>query len=281
MKLCTFAIALCAVTLCLRAEDKPAAIECTGTVQPDPLVEMTPQVSGTVVRVMTDLGAQAKKGDLLAQLDPTAAQIELEEAMAKLQVAEASLKLHLTELDAVHRERDRTARLVEAKAVSKEEVDAIETKSDTAAAQIEVAKASVQVARAGVEEAKLNLSRTQILCPIDGLVLDVRCTPGQNVVAGGTAGATPLFVVGQMDHVRIAAVVSEKDVVHVRAGQTARFTVAARPGETFEGRVHAVRLAGKKNATSYGVIIDAANAERKLLPYFTANVTIVTGPADQ
>jgi len=140
---------------------------------------------------------------------------------------------------------------------------------------VKSAAAQVEQARASLTQAEVNVEKTRIFAPIDGIVVSRAVDVGQTVAASMQA-PTLLSIAADLTRMRVNAGVDESDVGRIEAGQQVRFRVDAFPSEEFEGKVSQVRLQPivLQNVVTYGVIIDVLNGERKLRPGMTANVTI-------
>jgi HlyD family secretion protein len=153
--------------------------------------------------------------------------------------------------------------------VSQQELDAIN-------AQLAQSNATLSTRRAAVADAKLNLERTVIVSPIDGIVLDRKTDKGRTVNA--SMNAPVLFtLVNNLTKMQINAAVAEADIGSIQEGQEVKFTVDAFPSRTFTGTVRQVRNAATANQSvvSYATIIDVNNEDLKLKPGMTANVSII------
>ena len=151
------------------------------------------------------------------------------------------------------------------------------SRGDFVAQRHVVADAGLAESKAALKRAELDLSHCMIVSPIDGIVLDRRCTAGQVVAAG--AGPALFQIASDLKKLHVLASVAESDVVRVAAGQPAQITVDALPGKKFAGKVTQVRLNGatRRGAAVYTVVIAVDNPDNKLLPYLTAKVNIATG----
>jgi len=148
----------------------------------------------------------------------------------------------------------------------------------TAAAQVASARAQIAQATAELSSAQLDLSRTTIVAPASGVIINKLVEPGTTVAA---SFQTPnLFeIAADTTRMQVEASVDEADIGQVRDGQAVRFTVDSYPGETFAAVVRQIRKAATEtqNVVSYLVILDVDNKDGKLLPGMTANVEIITG----
>ena len=143
-------------------------------------------------------------------------------------------------------------------------------------AQIENARAQVQQREASVEQALIDLERTFIRAPVNGVVINRQVSLGQTVAA--SLNAPVLFTIAQdLRQMQVEANVDEADIGQIQTGQEVEFTVDAHAGRTFRGRIQQVRQAPEvvQNVVTYTVIVTANNAQQLLLPGMTANVNVV------
>jgi HlyD family secretion protein len=236
-------------------------VTATGTLSAVTTVQVGSQVSGLIARLFVDFNSRVKKGQLLAQLDPTPFQQTVEQRQAdltKAKVDAANAKITY----------GRQARLAKAGLAAQADLDAAKT-------AYEGAEAQVQQATAALNQAQTNLKYTNIISPIDGIVVDRQYDVGQTVAA--SFQAPTLFSIAQdLTKMQVQADVDQSDIGRVQVGQTARFTVDAYPEQEFRGRIAQIRLNAtvSQNVVTYPVIIEVPNPEEKLHPKMTANVTI-------
>jgi HlyD family secretion protein len=236
-------------------------ITATGTLSAVTTVQVGSQVSGMIARLFADFNSHVKKGQLLAQLDPTPFQQAVEQRQAdvtKAKVEAANAKITY----------DRQQRLASSGLAPQADLDA-------AKAQYEAAVAGVQQASAALQQAQTNLKYTNIVSPIDGVVIDRAYDVGQTVAA--SFQAPTLFQIAQdLTKMQVQADVDQSDIGRVQVGQPARFTVDSYPDQEFHGRISQIRLNAtvSQNVVTYPVIIEVPNPDEKLRPKTTANVTI-------
>ena len=237
------------------------SVTATGTISAVTTVQVGSQVSGVISRLYVDFNSRVKKGQLLAELDPTPFQQTVEQRRAdltKAQVDAASFQLTL----------NRQRRLLAAGLTSQADLDAAKSSYDGSRAQ-------VQQSNAAMKQAQTNLQYTRIASPIDGVVADRQYDVGQTVAA--SFSAPTLFTIAQdLTKMQVQADVDQSDIGRIQVGQVARFTVDAYPEEEFRGKIKEIRLNASvtQNVVSYPVIIEVANPEERLRPKMTANVTI-------
>lgn len=236
-------------------------VTATGTLSAVTTVQIGSQVSGVIARLYADFNSHVTKGQLLAELDPTPFQAQVEQRQAdltKARVEVANAKINY----------DRQMRLSKAGLAPQADVDNAKAQYDSAAAQ-------VQQSQAALSQSLTNLKYTKISSPIDGVVVDRAYDVGQTVAA--SFQAPTLFQIAQdLTKMQVQADVDQSDIGRVQVGQTARFTVDAYPDEEFRGRISQIRLNAtiNQNVVSYPVIIEVANPGERLRPKMTANVTI-------
>src|SRR5256885_11362359 len=237
------------------------SVTATGPLAAVTTVQVGSQVSGVIARLYADFNSHVKKGQLLAELDPTPFQQQVEQRQAdvtKWKVEAATAKIRY----------ERQRRLVTSGLAAQADLDA-------ARAQYEAAEAQVQQSSAALQQAMTNLHYTNINSPIDGVVVDRQYDVGQTVAA--SFQAPTLFSIAQdLTKMQVQADVDQSDIGRVAIGQLARFTVDAYPDEEFRGRISQIRLNASvnQNVVSYPVIIEVPNPDEKLRPKMTANVTI-------
>jgi HlyD family secretion protein len=172
---------------------------------------------------------------------------------------------------------DRTRQLAREKLVSQSDVDTARSNDDQAVAQIALDQAAVQQAEAGLEEARVSLAYTDIVSPVDGVVVSRNVSVGQTVAA---SFQTPtLFLIAEdLTKMQVDANVSESDIGEVKEGQRASFTVDAFPGREFTGSVAQVRNApiSVQNVVTYDVVVAVDNADLALKPGMTATTGVTT-----
>ena len=239
------------------------SITATGTIEPVTEVTVGTQVSGIVSHLYVDYNSVVKKGQVIAELDRTNLISELNTAKANLSSAQSSAAYELSNYN-------RYKALYDKGLVSADEYES---------AQLSYLKAKEQVntSRESVQKAQTNLGYATITSPIDGVILSKSVEEGQTVAA--SFNTPELFVIAQdLTDMRVIADIDEADIGGVKEGQRVTFTVDAFPDDTFEGSVTQVRQEAttESNVVTYEVVISAPNADLKLKPGLTANVTIYT-----
>jgi HlyD family secretion protein len=225
-------------------------------------VDVGSQISGIINVLNADFNSPVKKGDVVAEIEPTIYQAVLHQAQADVASSKAGLELSRLTLE-------RKKSLVAQKA-------ATEADLDKAAADYQQAEATVCIKQAVTERAQADLDHCKIVAPVDGIVIARKVDIGQTVAAAMT---TPvIFTIAQnITKMHISATVSEADIGQVANGQTVDFNVDAFPDEVFHGKVVQVRKAPTttNNVVTYETIIDVDNPEQKLFPGMTADVSIL------
>ncbi len=255
-------------------------------------IKVGAEVSGQITKVYVDFNSQVTQGQVLAEIDPTRLRARAQQARAQVATAEAALaqaqaSVSRTGTDILIQEREyaRRAQLAERGFVSKSGLDTASSSlasaragTRTAAAQVASARAQIAQANAELSSALLDLSRTTIIAPVSGVVINKLVEPGTTVAA---SFQTPnLFeIAADTTRMQVEASVDEADIGQVRDGQAVRFTVDSYPDETFAATVRQIRKAATEtqNVVSYLVILDVDNKDGKLLPGMTANVEVITG----
>jgi len=254
-----------------------ATVSSTGTVNPVTSVQVGSQVSGQIKELFVDFNSPVKQGMLIARIDPETFEYRVRQAEADLEAARSGAGR--AEVAMINAERDlkRSKELVARNFVSPADLDRAQSTFDLAAAELKTAKAVVQQRNAALASARVDLSRTDIRAPVDGVVIKRTVDVGQTVAA--SLQAPELFIIAKdLRDMQVETSIDEADVGRIRVGQRAAFNVDAFPGRPFAGEVKSVRKAAQnvQNVVTYIAIISANNDRGELLPGMTANVRITT-----
>lgn len=253
------------------------SITATGSVEPVDTVAVGTQVSGIIDKIYVDFNSTVKKGQVLAVLDTKNLTSTLNSAKANLQSAQANLQSANAALGYQRANYNRYKALYQKGLISANDFESARLSYRQAEEQVAMMKESVVAAQESVRTAQTNLGYATIVSPIDGTIINKYVAEGQTVAA---SFSTPeLFGVARdLKKMQVLADVDEADIGDVRPGESATFTVDAYPDDTFQGTVQQVRLGGStsNNVVTYKVVISTSNADLKLKPGMTANVTIYT-----
>ena len=257
--------------------DVVRTVVTTGSVNPVVTVQVGSYVSGPIKALYCDFNTKVKAGQLCAKIDPRTYDVALAQAKANLATAKAQHAKDRAGLAYAKLNYERDRGLVARGIVSQETVDADKSAYEQAAAQVKLDEATIAQRQAALEGAQVNLDYTDIVSPVDGIVVSRNVDVGQTVAA---SFQTPtLFLIAKdLTKMQVDTNVSESDIGRVKVGDRATFTVEAYPKKTFEGRVKEVRQAPitVQNVVTYDAVIGVDNPERLLLPGMTANAKIVT-----
>ena len=250
-------------TVALDRGDIAQTVTANGALEAVQTVQVGSEVSGKIMELFADYNSLVTNGQVLAKLDASTYERQVEQAEAERESAKASLKL------------------AEANFKRAEELRALELVSqadyDQAEAARAQARATLQVRQASLSKAQVDLEKTTIFSPMDGVVISRAVDVGQTVAA--SLNAPTLFTIAQdLRQMRIEAQISEADVGGVAEGQAVRFTVDAFPSRTFTGAVSQVRFEPVTNqgVVNYVAIVDVDNGDLKLRPGMTANAEVTT-----
>lgn len=287
-----------------------AAVAATGAVSPVSQVTVGTQVSGQIKDILVDFNSEVKAGQLIAVIDPETFEYRLRSAQADVDAARAtvltaqanvaasraqvsSAKTDLTEARRTHErnlmlvgkgfiaqsESDKSNALVN---TTLEGVKAAEAQVGVSDAQVRSAQANVSQREAALLQARVDLARTRVTSPVNGIVIKRSIERGQTVAS--SLQSPELFIIARnLQDMQVEAAIDEADVGRIRSGQKATFTVDAFPGQTFEGQINQVRKAATNvaNVVTYVAVVRFSNTDGRLLPGMTANVRVITDTRDQ
>lgn len=287
-----------------------AAVSATGTLNPVVSVQVGSQVSGQIKEIFVDFNSVVKKNDVIARIDPESFQLRVSQAMSDLEAARATaltqranvaaLQAEVSRARVAHAETERDLKrnqmLVDkgfvsqaalektqsAVAIAAEQVKTAQAQRAVGDAQIRNGEALVKQRESQLAQAKVDLERTTIRAPVDGIVISRSVDAGQTVAA--SLQAPVLFQIARnLTDMQVEASIDESEIGRVAIGQDATFTVDSFPGRTFRGKITQVRKAALvvQNVVTYVAIISAANPDLTLLPGMTTNVRITVANRDQ
>jgi HlyD family secretion protein len=258
-----------------------SVVSASGTLEAVETVQVGTQVSGTVQTLSADFNTIVRKGQVLARLDPSLIQAEVERAKASLAGAEADVERLRVTLNDADRKLERARALFARELIPRSDLDAADMAKRTSDAQVKAAIAQVTQARAALAQAQVNLQKTVITSPIDGIVISRAVDVGQTVAASLQA-PTVFTIAADLSRMQLKASIDESDLGSIVDRQAVTFRVDAYPNDVFRGAVEQVRLNPviEQNVVTYAAIISAPNPELKLKPGMTANVTVEVARRD-
>ena len=257
-------------------------INATGAVNPITTVLVGTYVSGPIQAVDVKFNSPVKKGQRIAKIDPASFAVKVRGAEANLKNVQAKVEGDRADLKLKKLLFERNRVLLQRNLIAQNDLDTAEASYQQASAQLALDQAAVAQAQASLEDAQVNLRYTDILSPVDGVVVSVSVAVGQTVAASFQT-PTLFLIAGDLAKMQVDTNVSESDVGRVREGQPATFTVDAYPGQPFHGTVVQVRNAPitVQSVVTYDVVVAVDNPGLELKPGMTANVSITTARRDQ
>ncbi len=250
-------------------------VTASGSLEAVDTVQVGTQVSGAIQSLGADFNSIVKKGQVLARLDPSIIQADIERAKANLLGAEADVERLNVQLADADTKLSRAKELAARQLIATSDLDAAQLTKRTNEAQVKAAAAQVTQARAALSQAQVNLQKTVITSPIDGIVISRSVDVGQTVAASLQA-PTLFTIAADLSQMQLKASIDESDLGNVKPGQLVTFHVDAYPTDVFRGKVQQVRLNPviESNVVTYAAIVSAPNAQLKLKPGMTATLTV-------
>ncbi len=260
--------------------DIDAQIVTSGTLTPVNQVDVGSSVSGKIVKLYADFNTLVKKGQLLARLDPAVYKDAVEQNDAEVKIAEANFEQAKVNLDLAVKKYDRQSDLFSKNLISKEEKEAAEESLAAAKEMIKTSASDLRQAKDDLQSSRIDLAHTEIVSPMDGIVVSRLVSEGQTLAA--RMDAPVLFkVADDISRLRLECAVDEADIGRVKNPEKVVFQVDAFPGEAFQGRVVEVRQGADtdQNVVTYKAIVEVDNAGTRLRPGMTAVASIHVGEA--
>ena len=256
-------------------------VTATGTLNPTLTVIVGSYVSGTIVSLSCDYNTPVKVGQVCAKIEPRPYQTAVDQAKANIAVAEAQLVKDKANLEYAGTNNQRLQHLVKQGSISNDAADQARNAFEQAQAQVGLDEATIELRRAELEAAQVNLDYTNIVSPVDGVVISRNVTQGQTVAS--SLQTPTLFLVGaDPAEMQVDTNVSESDIGGVKENATASFTVDAYPKRVFDGKVVQVRQSPQtvQNVVTYDAVVGVDNPDLALRPGMTAQMRIVVDRRD-
>lgn len=262
-------------TLQITRGDIADTVQATGTLQAVKTVNVGTQVSGVVQKLYVDFNEIVKAGQVIARLDPSIIQTQIEQREASVTRAQADLERLRVGLADAKRKLEQAKGLWDKQLIPRDQLDTAELNVKTQESQIKSSEAGLVQAQADLNAQRVNLGHTVITAPIDGIIMQRSVDEGQTVQSSTTA-PTLYIIAADLTDMQVLASIDESEVGRMRPGQPVTFRVDAYPTDTFRGAVKEVRLQPTtvQNVVTYSTVITVPNPEYKLKPGMTANVTI-------
>jgi HlyD family secretion protein len=250
-----------------------STVTAIGTVEPILRVVVGSQVSGTVMRWHADFNQTVRQNEVLAELDQDQIKATIAQRVAALAAAEAGAAEANARLTKATLSLERLQRAYEQHSASENELALAQADQLAARAAEQAALARIELARAELRSAEIQLDKTIIRSPIDGVIISRDIDAGQTVAASLSA-PTLFTIANDLRNMRVSAAVSETDIGRVHEGMATEFRVDAYPKLRFRGSVTQVRYAETvvDNVVTYVTLIDAPNPDLLLRPGMTATV---------
>jgi HlyD family secretion protein len=262
-------------TLQVTRGDVADVVAATGTLEAVVTVDVGTQVSGLVQDMYADFNDIVKKGQIIARLDPSLIQTQIEQRNASVVRAKADLERLQVSLADSRRKHDQAKAMWDKQLIPRDQLDTAEMNVKTLESQIKSSEAGLTQAVADLNSQQVNLGHTVIKAPIDGVIISRSVDPGQTVAA--SMNAPVLYQIAQdLTKMQVLANIDEADVGRMRPGQHVSFRVDAYPTDRFVGMVQQVRLQPTvvQNVVVYSTVIAVPNPQLKLKPGMTASVDI-------
>lgn len=258
-----------------------STVAATGNLSAVITVQVGTQVSGTIQKLYVDYNSRVKKGQAIAEIDPSLFKASVEQSQGNYLSAEANLQRAKVSRDDAERTMKRNKKLLADGIISQGDYDAAETAWQAAVATLKAAEGTLAQTRGSLMQSRTNLNYSVIRSPVDGVVISRAVDVGQTVAA---SFQTPtLFTIAKdLTKMQIEVSVDEADISRVKLDQKASFTVDAYPEQSFSGRVVQIRNAPiiTQNVVTYVVVVNVDNSDLKLKPGMTANVSVEVARKD-
>jgi HlyD family secretion protein len=262
------------------------SVSGAGKLEPVHKVNVSSNITGTLLELKVGIGSKVNKGDTLAQIDTSLYQAQAEQARGQVKAAEATVIGARANLKYLVEEEARLLKLFNAGVVSESDLTKGQSSRSLAISDLSAAESRAAVSRAALTQAQSALGWATVKAPLDGTVLAVDHRVGERV-RGSDFAEDVILVLGSLTEVDIRFEVGEQDVVYIKPGQPAVVEIDAFPGQMLTGAVidrgrdAIVKNAGTENeVTTFPVWVSLAAPPARVLSGMSAQVTISTETHD-
>ncbi len=256
--------------------DLTVTVTATGTIQPTTQIDVSSEMSGVVRSVNVDNNSLIKKGDVLAELDSERYMAQLRSMQASIAVAEAKLADTQATLKVSDLTYARQQTLQRKGLVITQDLETASASQQRAVAAVASAQADIEIAKANLDLKQLDIDKSKILSPVDGIVLKRAVEPGQTVAS--SLQAPVLFTLAEdLKHMQLEANIDEADIGSVKVGQKATFTVDAFTNRSFPARIETIEFSPQSTdgVVTYKAILSVDNSDLALRPGMTATAQVI------
>ena len=253
-----------------------STVLATGKVRAVSTVNVGTQTSGTIKEMLVDYNSEVKKGDLIALIDPSTAEMDVAQAKASLNAIRADTQQAQANLEYKKKNLRRAQELHNLDLIAAADLDTERNAVATAQAQVAAYQAKQQQQQAALRRSEIQLGYTRIYSPVNGVIVSKNVDAGQTVAASFNT-PTLVEIAENLEKMQVEIDVDEADIGKIEKGITVEFTVDSFPEKIYQGVVETVRLAPQENnnVVSYTVIVPFYNEGQRLKPGMTANVSFL------
>lgn len=264
-----------------RAEvrDVEVLVTATGRLQPRDFVDVGAQVSGQLERLHVEVGDSVKEGQLLAEIDPTLLESQVESNQAQLRNQQAVLREREAQFELSRLNYNRQERLQSSNLTSEELVETARASMQQAQAQVDSIRAQIEQTQSSLRAAEANLNYTRIFAPMSGTVVSIAARRGQTLNAAQT---TPtILTIADLSEMTVEAQVSEADIGRLEIGMPVYFTTMGNRTQRWYGELRLIEPTPQveNNVVLFNALFEVPNEERRLMTQMTTNVFFVTDAA--
>ncbi|MEI3581198.1 MAG: efflux RND transporter periplasmic adaptor subunit [Alphaproteobacteria bacterium] len=220
------------ITQPVRRQNVEKVVNATGEVKAVDLVTVGAQVSGKIEKLYVSIGQTVKMGDMIAEIDSTTQQNDVDIAKAKMSSYQAQLKAAKTSLKIAKKQYQRMQSLKKQNAASTEDLENAEDGYESAMSKVAEIEASLKETEISLSTAETNLGYTKITAPLDGTIVSVPVKVGQTINA---AMDTPTIVqIADLNQMEIYIEISEGDISNIKPGVKVTYSVLADMNKVYE-----------------------------------------------
>lgn len=231
-----------------------SSILASGTLAYREQVQLRSEVIGQVIQLHVEEADVVEKGQPVITLEPKTYQAQVDQAEARVRIQQIAIERQKLLIKTLSDRFDRQKQMYAKNLVDDDSYQAIESELALAKVDLRSLQESLTQARAALDQAEEQLSKTRILSPIDGVVIQIDVKEGETVIAGTTniPGST-MMVIADPSESLTEVQVDEADIAQVREGQSADIFAAAYPDTPLPGTIQSIATVARQTPGQAGL----------------------------
>lgn len=264
--------------LLMSAGQSSGVLTASGYIVPQRKASVASKGTGRLVYLGVEEGDKVKQGQVIARLEDSDVQAQLDQANANWIVAKAQLEQTEADFEKAQKEYERNESFWKSKVITESDFEIVKSQYKSAVARVNSAKANVVSLEASIKAAQVQIENTVIRAPFDGTVLTKNADVGEIVApfAAGVNSRGNVVTIADMGSLQLEADVSESNIERVKINQPCEITLDAFPDRRYRGEVWKIVPTADRAKATILTKVKFIEIDNKVLPEMSAKVTFMS-----